>query len=288
MATDRSLSEARLTDETLAELGLSEQPFLDNKKFGRFSDSTSQKVRAALEQNLRFGNSVHLFVGEKGVGKSVFLSQLLKHCKNNIKPFVAKGDENFESVAFLAAVLNQLSDEPHEAESVNDYVDALVPLFESRAGEKLSVVLAIDDAHLAPIEEIAELINLMPAFVDNEPTARLLLTGDASLQTELDALADEFDEGAYEPSVTTLMPLDETRISDYLSSRLKQAGHADAFPFTDKAIAKIYRESEGLPVGINTAAANYLNKVYTTAPAKVASASEADLVICATPPLDAQ
>jgi type II secretory pathway predicted ATPase ExeA len=274
MATDQSLSEARLTDETLAELGLTEQPFLENKKFGRFSDSTSQKIRAALEQNLRFGDSVHLFVGEKGVGKSVFLSQLLKHCKNNIKPFVAKGDENFESVAFLAAVLNQLSDEQHDAESVNDYVDALVPLFETRAGEKMSVVLAIDDAHMAPIEEIAELINLMPAFADedNEPTARLLLTGDASLQTELDALADEFDEGAYQPSVTTLLPLDETRISDYLSSRLKQAGHADAFPFTDKAIAKIYRESEGLPVGINASAANYLNKVYTSAPAKVGGA----------------
>ncbi len=271
MATDQSISEARLTDETLAELGLKEQPFLENKKFGRFSDSTTQKTRAVLEQNLRFGGPVHLFVGDKGVGKSVFLSQLLKHCKNNIKPFVAKGDENFESVAFLAAVLNQLSPEEHDAESINDYVDALAPLFENSTDDTMGIVLAIDDAHLAPIEEIAELINLMPAFVadNDDQTARLLLTGDASLQSELDALADEFDEGVYEPTTTTLMPLDETRISDYLSSRLKQAGHADAFPFTDKAIGKIYRESEGLPVGINASAANYLNKVYTPAPAKV-------------------
>ena len=79
MAADQSLSDARLTDETLAELGLSEQPFLDSKKVTRFSDSASQKVRASLEQNLRFGGSTHLFIGEEGVGKSVFLSQLLKH-----------------------------------------------------------------------------------------------------------------------------------------------------------------------------------------------------------------
>ncbi len=269
MATDQSLSDARLTDETLAELGLSEQPFVDNKKFSRFSDSATQKVRATLEQNLRFGDSVHLFVGEQGVGKSVFLSQLLKHCKNNIKPFVAKGDENFESLAFLAAVLHQLSSEEHNAESINDHVDALVPLFENLSDNTLSVVLAIDDAHLAPVEEIGELISLMPAFVSEsgEQTARLLLTGDATLPAQLDALADEFEEGTYQPSQTTLQSLDESRIQDYLSSRLKQAGHADAFPFTEKAIAKIYRESDGLPVGINASAANYLNKVYTPAPA---------------------
>ncbi len=274
MAVDQSISEARLKDDTLSELGLTEQPFVENKKLGRFSDTTSQKIRASLEQKLRFGQSLHLLIGEPGVGKSVFVSQLFKHCKSNLKPFVAKGDDNFSSLAFLAAVQYQLAGEAAEYESVHDYIDDLTPLFDQLADEKTAVVLAIDDAHNAPIEEVAELINLMPAFINDsdEPTARLLLVGEPLLADELNALADEFDEGTFDPTTTTLLPLDESRIPDYLSSRLKQAGFTDAFPFTDKAVTKVLRESEGLPGRVNVAAADYLNKVYAAAPQKSSGA----------------
>lgn len=59
-----------------------------------------------------------------------------------------------------------------------------------------------------------------------------------------------------------IVPLDDERTSEYLSSRLHQAGFADAFPFTDKAVSKIQRDSGGLPGNINTAATHYLNGVY--------------------------
>lgn len=271
MAVDQSISEARLNDETLSELGLTEQPFVENKKLARFSDASTQKLRASLEQKLRFGQSVHLLTGESGVGKTVFLSQLFKHCKNNIKPFVAKGDDNFSSLAFLAAIQYQLAGEAEEYDSVHDYVVDLAPQFESLADEKLSVVLAIDDAHNAPIEEVVELISLMSNFVNDsdEATARLILVGEPDLAEELNDIQEQLDEASFESTVTPLEPLDESRIPDYLSSRLKQAGFTDAFPFTEKSVTKIQRESSGLPEQINIAAANYLNKVYTTAPAKV-------------------
>ncbi|MEM7256789.1 MAG: AAA family ATPase [Pseudomonadota bacterium] len=271
MAVDQSISEARLNDETLSELGLTEQPFVENKKLARFSDTTTQKLRASLEQKLRFGQSVHLLTGEQGVGKSVFLSQLFKHCKDNLKPFVAKGDDNFSSLAFLAAVQHQLAGEAEEYESVHDYVADLAPLFESLADDKMGVVLAIDDAHHAPVEEIAELINLMPEFVSDtdDATARLLLVGEPVLIEDLNTIEDQLDQSVYDGSTITFDALDESRIPDYLSSRLKQAGFTDAFPFTDKAITKIQRETNGLPGQINHRAADYLNKVYTTAPARV-------------------
>ena len=59
-----------------------------------------------------------------------------------------------------------------------------------------------------------------------------------------------------------ITPLDDERTSEYLTSRLHQAGFADAFPFTDKAISKIQRESGGLPGNINNSATHYLNGVY--------------------------
>ena len=69
MVVEEAIGDATLHDETLAELGLKDQPFIDNKKFNRFSDSTTQQVRADMEQHLRFGESIHLFTGDKGVGK---------------------------------------------------------------------------------------------------------------------------------------------------------------------------------------------------------------------------
>ena len=269
MAVEEAILDATLNDDALAELGLSEQPFTENKKFSRFSDSTTQSLRAELEQHLRFGESLHLFIGEKGAGKTVFLSQLIKHCKGSIKPFVAKGADSFETVAFLAAVLNQLGGE--QVETISDHVDALIPLFDDLANEQMSVVLAIDDAHLAPIEEFAELIDIMPSFTkDNgEVTARLLLTGEPRLKSELTAIADEFEEELSFNYTTTVLPaMDEDRVREYLTSQLNQAGHTDAFPFTDKAVAKIHRESNGLPANINGLAGKYLNTVYSGSAAK--------------------
>ena len=261
MAVEDAHAEAKLHDETLQELGLSEQPFLEDKKRQRFADSTTQKTRAALEQHLRFGDSLHLLIGDTGAGKTVLLSQLIKHCKSSIKPFVVKGSEEFQAEAFLAAVLHQLDGEP--AESINDHIDLLIPEFQQITNDQYSVLLAVDDAHLAPLDEIAALIDLMHHFESEDgKIARLLLTGKPSLKNAISTIENQFEELDLNYS-TNLVPLmDNIRVREYLSSRLNQAGHANAFPFTDKAIAKIQRDSGGLPGKINTAATHYLNGVY--------------------------
>ena len=263
---DEVTATAILHEETLRELGLSEQPFADGKKPHRFTDSTIQKTRASLEQHARFGESVHLLLGDTGAGKTVLLSQLIKHCKNSIKPFVAKGSDGFVAEAFLAAVLNQVSGD--ESENMTDMVESLAPEFAALNEQQFSVLLTIDDAHLAPVEEIAELISVMSEFNnDGEITARLLLTGEASLKSSLDAIAREYEGMTFEPSVSTVAALTEPQMRDYLSSRLNHAGHTDVFPFTEKALSKIHRESAGLPAAVNTGAAHYLNTVYANAAA---------------------
>ena len=261
MAVEDAHAEAKLHDETLKELGLSEQPFLEDKKRQRFADSTTQKTRAALEQHLRFGDSLHLLIGDTGAGKTVLLSQLIKHCKSSIKPFVVKGSEEFQAEAFLAAVLHQLDGEP--ADSINEHIDLLIPQFQQITDDQYSVVLVVDDAHLAPLDEVAALIDMMHQFEsDDGKIARLLLTGKPSLKNAITTIENQFEEIDLNYSTNLVPSMDNDRVREYLSSRLNQAGHANAFPFTDKAIAKIQRDSGGLPGKINTEASQYLNGVY--------------------------
>ena len=265
MAVQEANVEATLTDETLQELGLSEQPFLDDKKRQTFTDSTTQKTRAALEQHLRFGDSVHLLIGEEGAGKTVLLTQLINHCKSSIKPFVVRGADEFQTEAFLAAVLYQLNNE-EEAESVEEHIEKLEPLFEQLNNEQYSAVLVVDDAHLAPLEEIAELVDIIGQFENDEGrTARLLLTGTPALTKKFSEIESQIESLNLTYSKNIIPPMDENRTREYLSSRLHQVGFTDAFPFTDKAISKLNRDAQGLPRQINTHASQYLNGVYQKA-----------------------
>ena len=263
MPVQDAQSGARLHDATLSELGLTEQPFLEDKKRQPITDTTQQKTRAALEQHVRFGDSLHLLIGEDGAGKTILLQQLLKHCKNSVKPFVVKGSEDFQADAFLYAVLSDLKQEEQTEEPVEQYIDSLAPIFEQITTDQLSPVLIIDDAHLAPIEEIAVLVDTIQNF-ENEggQTARLLLTGTNALKQSINRFEQQYEDLDLSYSTTLMQPLDETRTQQYLSARLHQAGFADTFPFTDKAISKIQRDADGLPGGINQAASHYLNGVY--------------------------
>jgi len=261
-----AIQEATLHEETLSELGLSKQPFVEDKKMQRFTDSETQRTRAALEQHLRFGDSLHLLLGDEGAGKTVLLSQLIKHCKSSIKPFVVKGSDVFQAKGFLHAVLQQLDPDTEidaESTTVDSYIEQLAPLFEQINEDQYSVVLAVDDAHLAPLEEIAELVDITRQFeTEGGKTARLLLTGHPELKLAINRIENQVDNFDLHYSTNYLAPMDEPRVREYLSSRLNQAGFADAFPFTDKAINKIQRDSGGLPASVNTEATHYLNGVY--------------------------
>ena len=262
MAVQDVQTEARLHSETLEELSLTKQPFIEQEDRPPFADSETQRTRAALEQNVRFGDSLHLLIGDEGAGKTVLLKQLLKHCKISIKPFVAKGSTDFRAEAFLYAVLNATTKD-EKAEDTSEYVEKLAPVFEQIADDQRSALMIVDDAHLAPIEEIAELVDTLQHFENEDGrTARLLLTGTPALKQSIGRYEAQFEDLDLKYSTSMVTPLDEERTSEYLSSRLNQAGFADAFPFTDKAVSKIQRDSGGLPAKINSSATHYLNGVY--------------------------
>ncbi len=266
---------SRLSEAALSDLGLSAQPFEDDRSRDLLNDSIAQSVRSEIEQQLKHGEALHLLIGPSGSGKSVLLSQLVRYNKDYLKPYIARGDSNFEARGFLAAVLGQFDD--HDADTVAEHIERLVPHFDTLNSNQTTPALIVDNAHLAPIEEIAELIGLMPSLQqDGKPVARLLLTGVASFQDELDAVGADFDMPAY--GVSAMPALTPERTREYLSFRLNQAGFVGEFPFTDNAITRIQQNADGIPTAINQHAANYLNKVYTGTGVAAASGVEGGLI----------
>jgi DamX protein len=266
---------SRLSEAALSDLGLSAQPFEDDRNRDLMNDSNSQSVRSEIEQQLKHGESLHLLIGPSGSGKSVLLSQLVRHNKDYLKPYIARGDSNFEARGFLAAILGQFDDQ--EVDTVPEHIERLIPHFETLSNNQTTPALIVDNAHLAPIEEIAELIGLMPSLQqDGRPVARLLLTGVASFQDELDAVGGEFDMPNY--SVSAMPALTPERTREYLAFRLNQAGFVGEFPFTDNAVTRIQQNADGIPAAINQHAATYLNKVYTGTGVAASSGVEGGLI----------
>ncbi len=266
---------SRLSDAALSDLGLSVQPFEDDRNRDHMNDSNSQSIRSEIEQQLKHGELLHLLVGPSGSGKSVLLSQLVRHNKDYLKPYIARGDANFEARGFLAAVLGQFDGE--QADSIDEHVEGLLPHFDKLNSNQTTPALIIDNAHLAPIEEISELIGLMPSLqLDGKPLARLLLTGVAAFQDELDAIGEEFEMLPYSVSAMPALTADRTR--EYLSFRFNQAGFVGEFPFTDNAITRIHQNADGIPAAINHHAATYLNKVYTGTGVAAATGVEGGLI----------
>jgi len=247
-----------LSDATLSALQLRQQPFTATAADGdTFSDDTTAEQLGDIKQALINGDDLLLILGEDGAGKSTLLSQLGANSGMRIQCFSVKGSQRFSTTNLFAGMLEAFKEKP--AADLKSMLDQLIPCLQSMvAGNTLSAIV-LDDADKVGEAELTRLLSgMLYVNSQDETLMRIALAAPGAFE---DHIPDLLPEGADLPySSLTIDRLNAERASSYLDFRLNQAGHFEAFPFTDKEISTMVEQSDGLPSELHAAAADMLNE----------------------------
>jgi|GEM_PF-1654042 len=236
-------------------------PFADRVDDHTYHSEAIREKRLNLILHLASYSAVLLIQGEKGSGKSTFLSRLREKAQPNWVVCRINGGPGFDKPMLYHALFRvftsgiPLEDEDHPDESLALLIRELAAL----RHEHRIPVLIIDDADHLPdsaLETIEELLvmdggneDLLSIVLSSEPgfEARLV---EASLQTFKNRISHVFDLPAFSEQDT----------SEYIHLRLSAAGIEEGNPFTPSAMHLIHTSSRGVPGRINALAQQILAK----------------------------
>lgn len=277
---------APLDTEVLSRHGLRRQPFAP-RATDRFvySDPALDMPIGVVLQRLQTDNKPLLLVGERGVGKSTQLVQLLSRGTAALSFCAFKGrpGASFASIEHAIrqqwgkAVAGQGTGEPDLEPATKQAAEknSLAMILLSIARGDRRPVLVIDDAHLLAPAVLGSLLRLrreVNRHSDN--TMGIVLAGEPELnELAVSAYGPETPAEAF--AVIRLRPLMESQTDAYLRHRLQAAGASDPGLLSGEHAHAIHRESGGLPAKVNDAANRHLEKLV---PEPSAGAGAADRI----------
>lgn len=240
--------------EYLAHYGMHRPPFSESPEDDMYYSEPTRKQRLDILLHLtQYTHELLVVTGEKGMGKTMFLREFInntgehwKICQIDSHPMMT--DEQFlqrvnTGYGISATGNNKLS----MLSNLKKHLDGLLH-------QALPVILLIDDAHLFPthilrlILEIASLKNPI-----SNCSVRVILFSESQIKI---TLAEPELDPKHKLIVRKidLPPLNEAHTGYYLQHRLSQAGMQVEQFLTRPTIAKIYKQSHGVPQKINEAA----------------------------------
>lgn len=247
-----------LDANALRALGLERQPFRDNARAEElFVDDAVEMQLNMLAQQLRQGDMLPILKGEPGSGKTSLLIQLMARANDDCHFFVVRGESGLTAERVIVDMLRVLA--RPIPDDVRECFRELARQLRGLVGDDRPAALVVDDAHLLADRELGYLLmahdSLRKALGGR---FRLLLAADPGIELRLPSLRSEhLDSG--QVSAGNVRPLGRQRIGPYLRHRLAAAGNRGPSPFDDTALERIHAAGEGLPRGIEAAAAAELN-----------------------------
>lgn len=243
----------------LHRLGLERQPFRDNARADElFVDDAVEMQLNMLAQQLRQGDMLPILKGEHGSGKTSLLIQLMARAGDDCHFFVARGEAELTAERVIIDMLRVLV--RPVPDDVRECFRELARHLRHMVGDGRPAALVVDDAHLLSDRELGYLLmahdSLRNALGGH---FRLLLAADPAIELRLPSLRSQhLDSG--QVSAANVRPLGPRRIGPYLQHRLAAAGYRGPSPFDDDALERIHAAGQGLPRGIEAAAAAELNE----------------------------
>jgi DamX protein len=225
-------------------LGLERAPFSCEPDLSLYYSFKSFEQSLRLLERLIQGNDrVILVIGERGIGKTTLLNRYLGSTESTWKS------------CRLRLYFDQPEDRP--APQKRKYHPALL------SQDTKEPILMMDDAHYLTQKQLEYLLKKDAHEGGGVKFKRLVLFGDAGI---IDAAAGITKLLAEKSALSKihLSPLSKEETAEYLNHRLSASGYTGKRIFRSSTAKRIYRNSGGIPGGINMAADRILKETYST------------------------
>jgi DamX protein len=243
----------------LRAIGLERQPFAEQTApSGLFVDNAVEMQVNALADQLRSGEMVPLLKGEAGSGKTSLLIHLMTRHAQDYHFFVVRGESSLTAERTIIDMLRVLV--RPVPEDLSECFRELARQLRSIVADGAPAVLVIDDADALSDDELNHLL----AAHDSLKAAlggrfRILLAASSRFELRIGNLQSrQIDAGRI--VATAVRPMQRQRVGPYMQQRLHAAGLEGASPLDEDDLDRIAEAGEGLPRGLEAAAASLLNE----------------------------
>ncbi len=242
---DNSLSR-RLAEH----FGLRENPFgvTPDPRF-LFHSRTHREALASLINGVECGLGFQVLVAQPGMGKTTLLFNLLERSRNTAHTAFLFQPQ-IEPRELMQSLLQELGFDGEET-SVRRLSDQLNQALSRAALQRRRVIIVVDEAQnldFAVLEALRQLSNFETA---QQKLLQIVLAGQPQLAKRL-ALPEQEQLRQRISAIARLSPLALDEAREYISHRLRAAGHSGGHLFTSSATHAIWDHSRGVPRNINT------------------------------------
>ncbi|KPJ94843.1 MAG: hypothetical protein AMJ53_04260 [Gammaproteobacteria bacterium SG8_11] len=234
----------------LAHYGMHRPPFATKTEDDMYySEPTRSKRLDILLHLTQYGNELLLVTGPEGIGKSTLVHQFLKKTPTNWKICSLEAHAKMDQEQLLFRICHSFN-LPLETGSSGVITLSIKRQLDQLLASVKTVAIVIDDAHKLPTESLQLLTEL--AKIKNQHSGALLrIVLFAEPQIKIQFASFELENKLKYPlRKIDLPPFDEQQTGELIRHRTRTAGLVADSTFTDAAIGKIYKQSEGVPGNI--------------------------------------
>ncbi len=225
-------------------------PFADTIEPAFFATADIRSKLDEVVHLCQFGGNVVALLGDKGVGKTAFLSEARKELADTSFCCVVDAALMVSAEDVFKQMISQLELPVEPSSTIGEMLAALRQVMSDTSFHR--VVIIIDDADFLNESIVSGLLSLFQGAQGGQ--FHLLLSGNNNLIERLDSL-DIVDVLIYDVS---LDPFTHEDVTEYIDFKFSRVGKDSADYFNQGEIDAIYKQSRGFPAEINSAAQRLL------------------------------
>lgn len=231
----------------LAHYGMHRPPFTIKTEDDMYYAEPIRSKRLDILLHLtQYGNELLLVTGPEGSGKTTLMHQYLNKAHSIWKVCSINAHTKMDAEQLLYRICHNFS-LPIETGDVTALVGNVKRQLDQLLSTNLTVVIVIDNAHVLATEVLSLLTELAKnKNATSGKNLRLILFAEPQIKIQF-ASAEMENKSKYPIRKIDLPPFDEQQTGELIRFRTKVAGLQADNTFTDAAISKIHKQSEGNP-----------------------------------------